>query len=388
VSNVILYSALGLGNGALIAGLAIAIVVFYRGSGCINLATGAVAMITGFTFWKLRGGGGSVSNSGGFGAVAHTFSFATAPALLLTLVMCVLLGLMFEFVIFRPLRNAPPLAKLIGSLGVLLLSQSIIELLFGGGTETEPSILPNYTTVTVFHVAVPVIHFILTGIVLVAALLLAALYRWTSFGLATRAAAENEASAILAGLSPNMLSITNSILACLVAGMLGVLAAPVISLDTQNLPLLVVPALAAALFANYNSVMGACLVGLLIGAGESLLYWISTLSWFPQSAGGPLPGVQDVAIFLLILIAMYWRGARMPGRGDLIERRLPLAPRPERLLRPAVLAAVIGVAALILLPYDFRQSLMNSMIGTVLTLSLVILTGYVGQVSVMQLALS
>ena len=65
-----------------------------------------------------------------------------------------------------------------------------------------------------------------------------------------------------------------------------------------------------------------------------------------------------------------------------------MVPRPERLLRPAVLAGLACGVCLIVFPFDFRQALLNSMIAAVLTLSLVVITGFVGQISVVQLALS
>jgi branched-chain amino acid transport system permease protein len=386
MNQIFLFMLLGLGTGALIAGVAVALVAFYRGAGVINLAAGAVSMVAGFTFWLLRGGSSSAGAAGG-AATSGSINLPVWAALILTLLAAVAMGLFFEYVIFRPLRNAPPLAKLIGTLGVLLLAQAGCLLAFGGAPQTEPSIVPN-NTVQLFGVAVPIDRFILTGIVLFAAFVLASIYRWTRFGLATRAAAESETSAMLIGLSPNLLSVINSIMACVIAAGLGVLAAPLISLDTQNLPLIVVPALAAALFANFTSVSVAAIAGLAIGMAENLLYYASVQSWFPTDAGTPLPGVQDLLVFLLILATMYWRGAKLPGRGDVVERRLPVAPRPERLLRPAMIAVVLGVVALIVLPFDFRQALMNSMIGTILVLSLVLVTGFVGQVSVMQLALS
>ena len=71
--------------------------------------------------------------------------------------------------------------------------------------------------------------------------LLAALYRWTPFGLSTRAASENEVSAMLVGLSPSRLAVMNTVLACVVAGGLGVLVAPLIALDAQTLAFQVVP---------------------------------------------------------------------------------------------------------------------------------------------------
>jgi branched-chain amino acid transport system permease protein len=218
--------------------------------------------------------------------------------------------------------------------------------------------------------------------------LLAALYRWTRFGLATRAASESEVSAMLAGLSPNRLSMANTLLACLVAGGLGVLAASITQLDSQTLPLQVVPALAAALFARFTSFAIACAAGLVIGMAESVLYYLQTQSWFPTDHGIGLPGVQQLFVFAVIVVAMFWRGASLPGRGELIEKRLPAVPRPQHLVRNTTVASAVCVLALIVLPFDFRQALIVSLLGGLICLSLVVITGFVGQISVVQLALA
>src|SRR4029077_14530009 len=72
----------------------------------------------------------------------------------------------------------------------------------------------------------------------------------------------------------------------------------------------------------------------------------------------------------------------------LIERRLPLAPRAERLWRTSVIATAGAGVALIVLPYDFRQALITSLLATIMCLSLVVITGFVGQISIAQLALA
>jgi len=54
VHEVVLFALLGLGSGALTAGLALALVATYRGSGIVNLATGAIAMLSGYAFWSLN----------------------------------------------------------------------------------------------------------------------------------------------------------------------------------------------------------------------------------------------------------------------------------------------------------------------------------------------
>jgi branched-chain amino acid transport system permease protein len=375
MQQVLLFVLLGLGSGALIACIALAVVLSYRGAGIINLASGAMAMLSGYAFWSLT--------SGEYGGV----EFATGPALALTFVITLIIGVVVHLVAFRPLRNAAPLAKLVSSLGVLLVAQASMVLAFGTTQKPQKSVLPS-DTVHVFGTTVPVDRFILAGIVVAMALGLAVAYRFTRFGLGTRAASQDEAAALLAGLSASGLSLANTVLATLVAGTLGVLAASVTQLDAISLPLLVVPALAAALLARLTSFAIACAAGLGIGIVNSLVDYFSTKSWFPTDHGVPLPGVKELIAFLLIVLAMFLRGAALPARGELVERRLPAVPRPERLAAPAIGLSLVCAAALVVLPFDFRQALINSLIGAIMALSLVVVTGFVGQVSVVQLSLA
>ena len=373
--DVLLFAALGLGAGALIASIALGVVLIYRGSGVINVATGAIAMVAAYIFWALR--------TDYFG-----FQLSTAPAFVLTLACMAAFGVLIELAIFRPLRNTAPLAKLAASFGLLLVLESGMIVIFGNSLKSAPSVLPT-DTVGIFGRVVPVDRFLLAGIVIVVAAALAALFRWTPFGLSTRAASENEVSAMLAGLSPSRLAVANTVLASVVAGGLGVLVAPLIALDAQTLAFQVVPALAAALLAGFTSFFVACFAGLAIGVVQSLLIFWATQSWFPTDKGGaPLRGLPELFVFLVIVLALFLRGASLPGRGELVERRLPAVPRPERLLRPTAIAAIVGVTCLIVFPYDFRQALINSLLGIVICLSLVVIVGFVGQISVVQLALA
>ena len=78
---------------------------------------------------------------------------------------------------------------------------------------------------------------------------------------------------------------------------------------------------------------------------QSLLIYWGTQSWFPTDEGGaPLRGLPELFVFLVIVLALFLRGASLPGRGELVEKRLPAVPRPERLLRPSAIAAIVGVA--------------------------------------------
>jgi branched-chain amino acid transport system permease protein len=373
LEQILLFILLGLGSGALIAGIALAVVLTYRGSGVINLSTGAIAMLGGYAFWALNSG--------------KLASLPIGLAVPLALLFVLAVGALTEFAVYRPLRNSSPLAKLVASLGVLLIAQSAMLLAFGVTAQPAASILPQ-TTVHLLGAVVPLNRFILAGLVIVATAVLAAAYKWTRFGLATRAAAENESAAMLSGLSPGVISLSNTLLASLVAGALGILAASITQLDPQTLPLQIVPALAAALIASFTSFGIACAASIGIGIMYSLLQYASAQSWFPQSGGVSLPGVTDLLAFLIIIGVLFWRGARIPGRGELVERRLPEAPRPRHLWRTALIAGLAGAVLLVIFPFDFREALVNTLIGTVMALSLVVITGFVGQISVVQLALA
>jgi ABC-type branched-subunit amino acid transport system permease subunit len=374
VQNILLFAVLGLGEGALIAALAMSVVVFYRGSGTVNLSMGAVAMVGSYLYYSVNGG-------------ALGFRPPWWLAFIIVLIFVAILGTIIELGLFWPLRGSSPLAKLAASLGLLLLAQSIIAIAYGNSSLSPTSILPG----NVFHLfsaVVPVDRMILAGIAILLGIALWALYRFSQFGLATRAAAESEGYAMYAGLSPRWLSLSNSLLASVIAGAVGILVAPLITLNTTTLPLEIVPALGAALFAGFSSFGVACFAGLLMGAGASLLNYWASQSWFPQSQGNPLNGLPELLFFVLVAIAMFWRGSKVPARGEVTEKRMPLAPRPEHLTRFSVIGLVAGVVLLIVLPYEFRQAMVNSMLGVMICLSLIVVIGYVGQISVVQVGLA
>ena len=126
-----------------------------------------------------------------------------------------------------------------------------------------------------------------------------------------------------------------------------------------------------------------------MGSIDSLVLYLQTRTWFPTAGGVTLPGVTQLIYFLIIVIVMVWLGGRIPERGTLLERAAPSrtgcaqagdsCPRPCGLDRGH---------AFMTFPYDFRQALINSLIGAIVCLSLVVITGFVGQISLVQLALA
>ena len=100
MNEILLFLLLGLGTGGAIAAIAVGVVVTYRGSGFINLAAGAMAMLAGFSFWALR--------TGELG-----FTLDTPLAVALSYGVVALASILIELAVFRPLRTAAPLAKLV-----------------------------------------------------------------------------------------------------------------------------------------------------------------------------------------------------------------------------------------------------------------------------------
>ena len=139
MKDLALFILLGLGAGAVIAGIAMAVVITYSGSGIINLATGAVSMVAAYTFWAFK--------SDYFGV-----TLATVPAVVVTILVSVLVGVLSELLVFRQLRTSSPLAKLVASLGILLdlPGDGAAVVRFGG--EADPQRLPNRHRHGVRHV--------------------------------------------------------------------------------------------------------------------------------------------------------------------------------------------------------------------------------------------
>jgi ABC-type branched-subunit amino acid transport system permease subunit len=99
-------------------------------------------------------------------------------------------------------------------------------------------------------------------------------------------------------------------------------------------------------------------------------------------------GMEQLVVFVLIVVALWWRGSSLPQRGDLRERSLPRVPKQEQLARRMLPMVAACAIALVVLPPEFRQAVVTGLVGTVLCLSFIVIMGYVGQLSVVQLALA
>ncbi len=364
--DVLLFAVLGLGAGAVYAILGLGLVLVHRGSGVVNFAHAAIALFAAYVFVDLTDRG-----------LDHWTAFAV------TLVLAACGGVLIYFLVIRPLREAPALARLVATLGVLLTLQSLMPIVFGLDARTVPSLLPS-DPVEVLGVTFGRDRLWLLGITIVLTVVLSAAYRFTRFGRATQAAAENEKGAILLGYSPTMIGAANWAIACSLAAVAGILIAPITSLSATTFTLLILPALAAALVGRFSSFSLTALTGVLIGVTQSEItrYQGELPGWFPQQ------GLKDALPFLVIIVAMIVTGKLIPRRGTLSEGRPPFAT--PGLIRPRWV--LVGAAAVMLGlivaegSTTYESAITYSMIAGIVSLSLVVVTGYVGQISLAQMS--
>src|ERR1700722_19502609 len=124
---------LGVGNGAVFGALALALVLTYRSSGVLNLATSAVALYAAYTFAFLRQGQFFTPIPGLPALVSVGGPLAIGPAMVISLAAATVLGLISYLLIFRPLRHSPPAAGLGASIGMLAVIQGGIAARGGAG---------------------------------------------------------------------------------------------------------------------------------------------------------------------------------------------------------------------------------------------------------------
>ncbi|MFM7870883.1 MAG: branched-chain amino acid ABC transporter permease, partial [Actinomycetota bacterium] len=298
------------GTGSLIAAIALGVVLTYRGSGVVNFANGVVTIFIAFWYYGMRMEGkfyipplpnpfvlieipvnwfrdeGKYLDLPNWPTVIDLPGqrLTTFAAVAISLVIAVLLGLALHFLIFKPLRNAPVLAKVVTSVGLFVVLQEFVRLRFGELVKTGVQFpLPSGKVDLPGELGIiPNNQLLLVAVVVAISVVLWALFKYTRFGLATRAAAENEKGAIVLGFSPDFLAGANWVLSTLIAGLLCILASPITNLDTITLPLLIVPALGAALLANFTSFGLTVAAGIGIAMLQGWVQYQGAQTWFPK----------------------------------------------------------------------------------------------------------
>jgi ABC-type branched-subunit amino acid transport system ATPase component/branched-subunit amino acid ABC-type transport system permease component len=372
VTTFIQFLLIGIGLGSTYALFAQGVVLIYRGSGIVNFAQGALGMIASYVC---------------FLTVHADWGWPIVPSIVVGIVVSVAVSMAYQFLVLRTMKNAAPIVRLISTLGLLISIQAGVELKYGRANKRILPFLPSETfDWGGVRVQEQVLYII--GVTWVITFGLWAFARYSRPGLAITAAAENERAVQTLGWSPAALSALTWGVGGALAAVAGILVAPLTGLSPITFTNVVtITALAAALLGGFRSFPMTLVGGYVVGIGESLTGRYKLDIEDALFGGNEVRGLPRAIPFIVILAVLVVRGRGLPLRSHLSDR-LPklgtgiLAPR----------ALVFGLAAisifLWLTPANWAVAVYLSLSSAVIVLSVVVLTGYAGQLSLGQLAIA
>jgi len=279
--------AAGIRDGAIYAGLALALVIIYRSTRAINFAQGEMATFTTFIAWSLMN---------------HGLSFWTAFPIVLAIAFAG--GVALERLIIRPFENGPVVTLVIVTLGLAVLINGLTSVIWGGGS--RPFHGPFSTrTIDVGGVPISVQDIGIVAVSFALVLLLALFFRFTKLGLGLRAAALNRSSSELVGVRVGWMLAFGWGLAAVLGAVAGMMVAPVLFLDPNMMQTVLLYAFAAAVLGGLDSPVGAVIGGLLLGV---------TITLLGRYVGFVGQALRLPTALLLILLVLLVRPAGLFGR--------------------------------------------------------------------------
>jgi branched-chain amino acid transport system permease protein len=349
--------------GCVYALTAMGLVVTYTTSGIFNFAQGAIGMIGAFFYWELSQG---------------WHLPAVLSLILAVLVFAPLVGALLERSVIRRLENAGLEAKITVTIALLLLGIAVATAFWD---PTQVRSIPNFFNghqVSIGGVNLTYEQLIAVGAAILTAGVLRLFFVRTRAGIATRAVVDDRELASLTGATPARFAQLGWAMGCALATLAGILIAPQLNLSINVLALLVINGYAAALVGRLRSLpmtfVGAIVLGLIQSYAIGYLPSGDSWSYFEQII--PM-------LFLLLVMLVFPQ-----PRATLTRRVLVRAPRVvglrESLASGAALVVVSVLVSQLLHGNDFSYANKGVALGIIM-LSLVLLTGYGGQISLCQL---
>lgn len=361
----------GVAAGALLVLLASGLVVIYRSSGILNFAHGAQATLAAYTYLHLHNHAG----------------VPLGAAMVLGVAAAVAVGGVFQFVIIRRLRDSHPVAKVVATLGLLVAVTASIQPVFGSRDPQPVPLLAGETITLPFGEPAFVLPHDRAWIIAIAVVgmgALWALFRYSAFGRATRAASDNERATAMLGVSPQRLELLNWLLGSALAGISGILLSSIAPPTITSYNVLTVAAISIAIVGAFRSFSVVLVFGLLFGAVQAVLLRYTTDLQEATTFGGWAEALPLVVIILAVTL----RGKSIPVKDTIERRRLPKAPNPRLSAGTLTAVTAAGVAIFLVAPRAMVPSLTTTVIGAVMAMSLVVLVGYAGQISLAQVSLA
>jgi branched-chain amino acid transport system permease protein len=267
----------GISFGMVYAAIALSLVLIWRGTRILNYSQGAMAMFTTYIAFTVIG------HTGNYWA---GFVAALAAGLVL--------GAVIERAVIRPVENKPPLNAIVVTIGLLVFLEGLAGIIYGGQYRSFPPAF-SITGLRAGSVALGISRndVFVAGAVLVAALGLAVLFRYTSAGLRLRAAAFNAYAARLLGVRVGRMLTLGWALAGLIGALAGVLVSPATFLYPASMDSIFVLGFTAAVIGGLDSPVGAVVGGLILGVA---------LNYVGGYLGSNLVPIFGLAALIVILM--------------------------------------------------------------------------------------
>jgi branched-chain amino acid transport system permease protein len=358
------YTVIGITLGGIYALAAIGLVLIYRVSGVLNFAQGAVSMFSAFIAYQ-------VSNVMG------------APALVglgAAIVGGGAIGYLIERFTIRPLAGRSALNKVVVTIGWLLVLQTAAGLIWGQTAYHAAVRLVRPTGFTFPGTSVNVGWDQLTTVVVALALAFgtAAVLRWTTFGTSMRAVADDPDAAKLWGINVNRVMAVSWVAGSAMGAIAGVLITPNINFDPISLTIVVIDAFTAALIGRLTSLPWTVVGAFFLGLAET----------YPRifSSNAGAGDAVAFALVLLTLAILFRPSARLKQRIFAGREYMPVPAADNPPVRRTIVVAALGIGILIPLAFSsyYQYLAASALIVGLIVLSLVVLTGLVGQVSFCQ----
>jgi branched-subunit amino acid ABC-type transport system permease component len=369
----------GMTFGSIYALLAVGLVLTYKAAGIFNLAFGAQAFAAGAVYYEAR--------------TRHDLPIPLA--VVIALVFSALLGYLLDLMLFRHLRTAPPMTRLVVTLGLLVAIPEIVKLFFDVSTTFQPQgIVPDGSTAynpfgEVFVSRDDLATAIVTvGLVLV----LLALFRYSPLGLRMRAVVESTRMTELAGVNAGRISTTAWVMSSVLAGLAGILISPTLTQVSEiYYTPLVVAAISAAVLAALSNIGVAFVGGLLLGIiSQVLAVELPTNSILATNLRPSLP---FVALFLVLVFSPQLR-----NRKEVTDPLASVDPPPPALVSversdsltwmTRVFGIVVGVFFFSWIFFSANEVWLYrtqyAVIYAVIFLSITVITGMAGEISLCQ----
>lgn len=273
--------ASGLANGAIYACVALALVMIFVSTDHLNFAQGEMAMFSTYLTWQLIQWG-------------WNFWLALAAVMAISFVI----GVIIERIILRPLHNAPILSSVVVFIGLLAIFHSMAGAIWSHTIKNFPSPFPNVTFAGSGVLGPHQIGMIAVTIVMLGVLF--AFFRYTSLGLAMRAAAQNPVSARLAGVNVGWMLALGWGMAAAVGAVAGALVAPMVYLEPNMMASILLYGFAGALVGGISNPAGAVFGGFLVGVLENMVAFFGNA--LEKSTGVYLIGNGEKLTVALIIV--------------------------------------------------------------------------------------